>query len=203
MKATTTAILLTSTTTAVSGFAFLPQNNNQVRSTTKLNGLFDGVKEAFSAPPSQLDSERETPIDRWMGWSVVSENAPTDSAVPSDFVDSMDEKNYVGVELTKPMGIVFEENDSEYGGIFVQSLKEGGVAAENGKLQPGDQLVAVGTKNVSGMDFDDALGAIIESEGDSTKLTLFRGTAKQFYGPTGPSKEWLSAFCEKGGASPQ
>lgn len=114
----------------------------------------------------------------------------------------MDEKNYVAVELTKPMGIVFEENDSEFGGIFVQSLKEGGAAAVNGKLQAGDQLVAVGTKNVSGMDFDDALGAIIESEGDTTKLSLFRGSANQFYGPTGPSKEWLASFCEKGGIVP-
>jgi hypothetical protein len=40
-------------------------------------GLFDGVKDAFSAPAlerSVLDAERETPIDRWMGWSVASEN---------------------------------------------------------------------------------------------------------------------------------
>jgi hypothetical protein len=40
-------------------------------------GLFDGVKDAFSAPAlerTSIDSERETPIDRWMGWSVVSEN---------------------------------------------------------------------------------------------------------------------------------
>jgi hypothetical protein len=37
-------------------------------------GLFDGVKDAFSAPAlerSTLDAERETPIDRWMGWSVA------------------------------------------------------------------------------------------------------------------------------------
>merc|ERR1712188_358477 len=99
------------------------------------------------------------------------------------------------------MGIVFEENDSEYGGIFVQSLTEDGVAAKNGMLQPGDQLVVVGTKNVSVLDFDDALGAIIESEEEITNLSLFRGSAKQFYGPTGPSKDWLSAFCEKGGVS--
>ena len=113
----------------------------------------------------------------------------------------MDEKNYFAVELTKPMGIVFEENDSEFGGIFIQSLKEGGAAAAlNGALQPGDQLIAVGTKNVSGLDFDNSLGAIIESEGEKTKLSLFRGTAKQFYGPTGPSRDWLAAFCEKGGA---
>ena len=112
----------------------------------------------------------------------------------------MDEKNYVAVELEKPMGIIFEENDSEFGGIFVQSLKEGGVAEANGLLKDGDQLVAVGTSNVSGLDFDEALGVIIDSTDEKTKLTLFRGTAKQFYGPTGPSKEWLTNFCEKGGA---
>ena len=113
----------------------------------------------------------------------------------------MDESNYVSVELPKPMGIVFEENDSEFGGIFVQSMKEGGVAAENGVLESGDQLIAVGTTPVNGLDFDDALSAIIDSTDDKTKLTLFRGTAKQFYGPTGPSKEWLEAFCEKGGVA--
>ncbi len=40
-------------------------------------GLFDGVKDAFSAPALErgtLDSERETPIDRWMGWSVSKDN---------------------------------------------------------------------------------------------------------------------------------
>jgi hypothetical protein len=44
-------------------------------STTELQmGLFDGVKDAFNAPAlerSTLDAERETPIDRWMGWSVA------------------------------------------------------------------------------------------------------------------------------------
>ena len=47
-------------------------------------GLFDGVKDAFSAPAlerSAIDSERETPIDRWMGWSVVSENDKVQKAV--------------------------------------------------------------------------------------------------------------------------
>jgi hypothetical protein len=117
----------------------------------------------------------------------------------TDYVDSMDEKNYIGVSLSKPMGIVFEENDSEFGGIFVQSLTEDGIAATDGTIQDGDQLVTVGNKNVHGLDFDDALAAIIESDGDKTNLTLFRGSAKQFYGPTGPSKDWLTTFAEKGG----
>jgi len=205
---TATILLTTAATTAVivSGFSVVPQQqlqkyNNNIRYNTELNGLFDGVKDAFQQPPSEVDSTRETPIDRWMGWSVVSENEVQESvpAAPLDFIDSMDKKNYVGVCLSKPMGIVFEENDSEYGGIFVQSLTEDGMAAKDGNIQPGDQLVTVGTKNVSGLDFDDALGFIIASEGDNTSLSLFRGSAKQFYGPTGASKDWLATFAEKGG----
>lgn len=203
MKGTTTALVLTSTTAAVSAFSVVPHTQQTSFRTTKteLYGLFDGVKDAFTQPPSSLEAERETPIDRWMGWSVVSENDVKEVAEPVDFVDSMDETNYIGVSLSKPMGIVFEENDSEYGGIFVQSLSEDGAAAKNGFLQPGDQLVTVGTRDVTGLDFDDALSAIIESEEELTALSLFRGSAKQFYGPTGPSKQWLTAFCEKGGVA--
>ncbi len=46
-------------------------------------GLFDGIKEAFAAPAlerSILDAERETPIDRWMGWSVRPDEANASSA---------------------------------------------------------------------------------------------------------------------------
>ena len=70
-------LLVVGTTTTVSAFTPL-QTTKSIISTSSLNmGLFDGVKEAFSAPPSsQIDSERETPIDRWMGWSVVSDAAP-------------------------------------------------------------------------------------------------------------------------------
>jgi PDZ domain len=111
----------------------------------------------------------------------------------------MDETNYVSVELPKPMGIVFEENDSDFGGVFVQSLKEDGVAQKNGVLQEGDQLVAVNIEKVSGLSFDDALEKIVEAQGPTTKLILFRGKAKQLYGPTGASQAWLEAFIAKGG----
>ena len=36
-------------------------------------GLFDGVKSAFGADgegTGELGTERETPIDRWMGWNA-------------------------------------------------------------------------------------------------------------------------------------
>ena len=48
------------------------------------------------------------------------------------------------------MGIVFEENDEEVGGIFVLSLSEEGAAEQDGTVKPGNQLVAVNTHKVSG-----------------------------------------------------
>lgn len=48
------------------------------RTPIELNmGLMDGVKAAFGAEGmGELDTERETPIDRWMGWNVKSEDGP-------------------------------------------------------------------------------------------------------------------------------
>lgn len=111
-----------------------------------------------------------------------------------DFIDAMDVTNYVIVDVSKPMGIVFEENDADFGGIFVQSLKEGGNAFVDGRIREGDQLVGVDTTKVSGMPFDDALGAIVESANDKVKLTFFRGNGKQLYGPTGASQKWIEDF---------
>jgi hypothetical protein len=106
----------------------------------------------------------------------------------------MSEENYVTVALTKPMGIVFEENDADFGGIFVQSIKEDGEAAKDGKTQEGDQLVAVENRKVSGLSFDEALGAIIDAASKKVKLVFFRGSSKQLYGPTGASQAWLDEF---------
>ena len=67
LKATTTA-----TTTIIA-----TKNNHK---STQLYGLFDGIKDAFVAPAlerSTLDAERETPIDRWMGWNVKSSDSPS------------------------------------------------------------------------------------------------------------------------------
>ena len=109
----------------------------------------------------------------------------------------MDAVNYVSASLMKPMGLVFEENDEEVGGIFVASLAEGGAAEKDGAIKPGDQLIAVNGQDVSGLGFDEALSFIINAETESTKLIFFRGTEKQYYGPTGPSKDWISEFISK------
>ena len=72
------ALTLSVLATTSEAFSVFPSTTQQKSSGTALQmGLFDGVKDAFAAPAlerSVIDSERETPIDRWMGWSVVSEN---------------------------------------------------------------------------------------------------------------------------------
>lgn len=194
-------------TMVVGAFSSTPQSCFGVRhgrsETTALSmGLFDGVKDAFSAPPaSAVDSERETPIDRWMGWNVkpMDDGSAAIAQRDDNFVDSMDGVNYITAHLGKPMGIVFEENDEEYGGIFVLSLTEGGIAESDGTVKPGDQLVAVNRSKVAGFAFDPALGEIVASEEEKTKLVLFRGTQEELYGPTGASQEWLDDFVAKEG----
>jgi len=188
-----TIIIAAATTTS---HAFAPAS--QLReSSTLLNGLFDGVKEAFGADGmGALDGDRETPIDRWMGWNTKSSEAQEAVGIkaPVDFVDSMDTGNYATTSLKKPMGIVFEENDSKFGGIFVLEITEGSSADEDGVVRPGDQLVSVGEKKVSGMPFEAALGTIIDSTDESIKLSFFRGPAKFLYGPAGASQDWLDEF---------
>lgn len=77
MKIATTVLL---TATTVSAFSIQPQD---ARPSTALNGLFDGVKDAFGAPPTEIDAERETPIDRWMGWSVAADEKQVATATPA------------------------------------------------------------------------------------------------------------------------
>ena len=114
--------------------------------------------------------------------------------------DSMDTNNYLVVELTRPMGILFEENiNRQYGGAFVVEINERCSAAADGSICRGDQLVAIGEKRVSGMDFDDVMKLILDDFEEKTKLTLFRGPAESLYGPFGASIAWLDEFVAERG----
>ena len=81
LAASTSTVVCSFTTQTLSHFAVH-------QSGTALSmGLFDGVKDAFSAPAaSSIDSERETPIDRWMGWNVKPvDETPSAVAKPGEF----------------------------------------------------------------------------------------------------------------------
>ena len=183
---------------AVGAGAFAPAQLASHPRDVRVAGIFDGVKDAFSQDAGILDEDRVTPFDRWLGIDVRSEDSKAEEfGVPDDFVDSMDEANYVSVKLSKPMGIVFEENDPSSGGVFVASLADSGAAAADATLKPGDQLIAVGAMLCKGSDFDTCLGAIQASETDVTTLVFFRGGPSSLYGNLGASDEWIDQFMAK------
>jgi len=116
-------------------------------------------------------------------------------------VDPMNANNYLVIQLTRPMGILFEENldhQQPYGGAFVAVIKEGCSAAEDGSICRGDQLVGIGKKRVSGMDFGEVM-KIIEGSDRKITLTVFRGPVESLYGSSGASVEWLDAFVAERG----
>ncbi len=71
-------VAVAATTSSASAFVTAPATS---RTHVSLNmGLFDGVKEAFGADGmGDLSSERETPIDRWMGWNAKSADSPKEA----------------------------------------------------------------------------------------------------------------------------
>lgn len=156
-------------------------------------GLFDGVKDAFGGDKPLPAADRVTPFDRWMGLdtALVEENAPSQDSM---YVDPNDVSNYFTVEIAKPMGIAFVENDGSSGGVYVDEvLPEGSAAGCATPLSKGDQLVGVDKALVAGADFDSALDAIKSASGATTKLTFYRGPTAFLYGPTKPSPEWYAA----------
>ena len=103
-------------------------------------------------------------------------------------VSPWNKRNYVVVQLTKPMGILFEANHNiEHGGAFVAKINEGYSAAADGSIRIGDQLVAIGNQGVSGMDFEEIIRIVENSEAE-INLMFFRGPAASLYGQIGSKK---------------
>ena len=154
-----------------------------------------GVKDAFGAGEKPMvGGDRVTPFDRWLGLDKELEGESTSGDPTKAFIDPNDAANYFAVELSKPMGIAFVENANDCLGLVIDEvLPTGSAAASEKGLVSGDQLVAVDSTLVLGVEFDTGLEAIKASTGDTTKLTFFRGPTTFLYGPTKPDEEWYKS----------
>ena len=153
-------------------------------------GIFDGVKDVFGAGDKPIVAQdRVTPFDKWLGLDKGLADE-TQKVNDVQYVDPADTQNYLTVDLKKPMGIAFVENEQTMGLYIDEVLSEG--SANSSPLQQADQLVAVDDSLVLGAPFDDALDLIRSSEGETTKLVFFRGPAAFLYGPTQPETEWFT-----------
>lgn len=64
--------------------------------------------------------------------------------------------------LSKPLGLVLEEfGGGGTAGVVVVSLVEGGAAEESGEVRPGDRLCVVDGADVSKLDFDAVMAALV------------------------------------------
>mmetsp|Transcript_41240 Transcript_41240/g.86574 ORF Transcript_41240/g.86574 Transcript_41240/m.86574 type:complete len:254 (-) Transcript_41240:100-861(-) len=80
------------------------------------------------------------------------------------------------VELQKPLGIILQERDNDYGGVQVKELVEGGAAAQQTIIVPGDVLLQVNGNDVSTLDFDSVMDLLISiDESSPAILTLGDG----------------------------
>jgi len=156
-------------------------------------GLLDGAKNVFSGDQPIVAADRVTPFDRWLGndKELLNAEQPKENVA---YIDPNEVSNYLTVELVKPMGIVFAENEGECGGVFVEEiLDEGSASSSPSKLAKGDQLVGVDSSLVLGSTFDMAIDAIKDSGSASTRLVFFRGPTSFLYGPTKPDDDWYNA----------
>ena len=111
--------------------------------------------------------------------------------------DPMNVDSYISVHLPKPIGIRFEENNSNFGGVFVADIDNRFSAAADGTIKLGYQLVAVGEKRVSGMQFDEAvIQPIVDNTEAEVTLIFFTGSAACLYQPSSAdeNEEWLDNF---------
>ena len=112
----------------------------------------------------------------------------------------------VRLSLSKPLGLVLEERPGGAGGVYVESLVDGGSALASGAVQAGDVVVSVAGTVVATSSFDSVMEAIGAAP-DEVALTLARlPTAAAPAAPAAPAPapaaaEWAKVTVPGVGAS--
>ena len=99
-----------------------------------------------------------------------------------------DEMPSFEITLRKPLGLALEERDDAVAGLVVTECVAGGSAASDGTIWPGDLLLEVCGRDVSGMDFDNTMTLLIDAP-ERCDLTFGRvrgKTAALRFGPDQP-----------------
>mmetsp|Transcript_41386 Transcript_41386/g.81320 ORF Transcript_41386/g.81320 Transcript_41386/m.81320 type:complete len:302 (+) Transcript_41386:99-1004(+) len=81
----------------------------------------------------------------------------------------------IEVKLTKPMGIVFEENNPRLGGIYISELQPMHLRKFGAVLQERDQLLSVDGVSAKGLNFESAMDLLVAADEQGVKLEFARG----------------------------
>mmetsp|Transcript_96633 Transcript_96633/g.211282 ORF Transcript_96633/g.211282 Transcript_96633/m.211282 type:complete len:562 (-) Transcript_96633:107-1792(-) len=152
----------------------------------KMKALLPFIPKGRAAKPKVLEA---APAAASSSTSGALETAPG--------LDAQNENSYVTVELTKPLGIVFEANGLPHPGVHIRSFNEDGAAAQHGRLRTNYQLVGVDGASVVGQDLDKCIETILGTSSQLIKVTFYRGEAEHLYGKAKPAAEWLQGMLDR------
>lgn len=94
------------------------------------------------------------------------------------------EEKTLNLAVSKPMGLVFEENDAPYRGLRVVEVAAGS-AGEVAGVAVNDQLVSVEGNDATGMEFDQAMDLLAAAPQAGVSLGIYRGAVEDI--PATPS----------------
>mmetsp|Transcript_18877 Transcript_18877/g.46349 ORF Transcript_18877/g.46349 Transcript_18877/m.46349 type:complete len:274 (-) Transcript_18877:122-943(-) len=93
-------------------------------------------------------------------------------------------RTFFNVSLTKPMGMILEDNDPTVGGVYVAQFTPNSPAEQCEELKLGAQLVSVAGKSVKGLHFEGVMDALKQAD-SPVPLEFFDGSVSSLYGGWG------------------
>ena len=124
---------------------------------------------AFVVPSTKKHTYSSTPI---VGSSFTRQATESDGTSKSNTrvagtrLYSTTETDTLSLELTKPLGLILEEDESSGSGVIVTQVNEGGSAYESPEASKliGSKILNVIGKDVSSLSFDDVMDVIIGAD---------------------------------------
>lgn len=124
---------------------------------------------AFVVPSTKKHTYSSTPI---VGSSFTRQATESDGTFTSNTrvagtrLHSTTETDTLSLELTKPLGLILEEDESSGSGVIVTQVNEGGSAYESPEASKliGSKILNVIGKDVSSLSFDDVMDVIIGAD---------------------------------------
>jgi PDZ domain len=129
-----------------------------------------GADDSFSIEQSLTDEEsrfREMAVQAAISLHRIN-GFEFDRAHP---IDMSHDIKFIVVDLTLPLGLIFQENDS---GCWITTVLPDGSAAATNAVEPGDQLASVDGINAMDMTVDEIAYLVRQHKGETVELTLLR-----------------------------
>ncbi|CAM9356806.1 unnamed protein product [Choristocarpus tenellus] len=92
--------------------------------------------------------------------------------------EEQEDPRFFSLRISRSTGIDFSTNLS-FKWVYVGGMDPSGSAAASGKINLGDQLVAINGEPMAGAPFDYAMSAMGKLEGSDVEFTFFRGSTAE------------------------